>query len=655
MVVKRFPVIAVACILVSTVAWRDASSKPPASIRLKANAPSCSQVDLQWTDEARVEIGFTIERTGDPSTDSWRVVGTTGPTARTFSDTGLSPFTTFYYRVTAGNAAQRRVSNVVKVKTKQVPPDDSAPTVPASVTAVTGTACNSINVSWTASTDVGRSGLKAYTVYVSGDIPQRIDVSNTSFVVTGLPPSSTQTFAVSATDFAGNESARSETVVASTRATCSGSGGAIRSAAAFSGEGSLGSSANCVSVGPDDSTVIAVGQRGSIDYGEGSLASLGGVDLAIVKFGADGRLLWSRIFGSSGDQSPSGMGIDAQGDIYLTGAFENRMELDDETLESHGPNPDIFLIKLDGANGRSLWARSFGSDGYDKGYALAVDPSDGVVITGYFTGAVDFDDDGTPETAQGADIVIARFASDGRHVWSRAIGGPGADFARAMAMDGAGNVSITGSFEYTVDFGNGHSIESAGGRDIFVASYDRNGVCRWSKGFGDGDDDSGRAVAVDNAGGVVAMGLFVGNLRLDTLTIASSTTGYPEIFLTKFDTNGAVLWAHGCGAGIPQGESALATDRSGEVLTSVASSATVNFGGGPLAASTEDVVVAKLHPDGRHVWSRRFVSLVGRQNSGAIASAPNGDLVLVGLIEGTADYEAEVVTANGPILLRLGP
>jgi hypothetical protein len=331
------------------------------------------------------------------------------------------------------------------------------------------------------------------------------------------------------------------------------------------------------------------------------------------------------------------------------------MELDDHTLDSHGPNPDIFLIKLEGASGRELWARSFGNEGYDKGYALAVDSSGGVVVTGYFTGAVDFGDDGTSETAQGADIFIARFTTDGRHVWSRAIGGPGADYARAMAMDGAGNLSITGSFEYTVDFGNDHLVESAGSNDIFVASYDRDGVYRWSRGFGDVDDDSGRAIAVDSLGRVVAMGLFVGGIQLDALTVPSSTIGYPEIFLAKFDAEGDVLWARGCGAGVPQGESALATDQYGDVLAAVATSATVDLGGGPLAASTEDVVAARLLPDGRHVWSRRFVSLVGRQNTGAIASVPNGDLVLVGLIEGTADYDAEVITANGPVLLRLGP
>ena len=581
------------------------------------------------------------------------MVGTTGPTARIFSDAGLSPFTTYYYRVRENDGA--RVSNIVKVKTHRVPPDDSSPTVPAHVGALTGAACNSINVSWTASTDVGRSGVKGYTVYGSGGFTRRIDVPHTSIVVTGLAPSSTHSFAVSATDYAGNESARSETAEARTRATCSGSGGATRSAAAFSGEGSLGSSANGVSVGPDGSTVIAVGQYGNIDYGGGSLTSLGGVDLAIVKFDDNGGHLWSRIFGSSGDQSPSAMGIDARGDIFLTGAFENHMELDDQTLDSHGPSPDIFLIKLDGTSGRALWARSFGSEGYDKGYALAVDPSGGVVFAGYFTGDVDFDDDGMPETAQGADVFMARFTSDGRHVWSKVMGGPGADNARAMAMDGAGNLSITGSFEHTVDFGDGRPIESTGSKDIFVASYDLNGVCRWSRGFGDIDDDSGRTIAVDHLGGIVAMGLFVGSIRLDALTVPSSTTGYPEILLAKFDAEGDVLWARGCGAGVPQGESALATDGYGDILASVATSAAVDLGGGPLAASTEDVVAARLLPDGAHVWSRRFLSLVGRQNSGAIASRTQRRLVFAGLIEGTADYDADVVTANGPVLLRLGP
>ena len=101
--IRDSPAIAAICILVAMGTWTGASAPP---IRLKASAPSCCEVDLRWTDDSSVGIGFTIERTGDPAEVSWSVVGTTGPTARIFSDAGLSPFTTYYYRVRENDNAR---------------------------------------------------------------------------------------------------------------------------------------------------------------------------------------------------------------------------------------------------------------------------------------------------------------------------------------------------------------------------------------------------------------------------------------------------------------------------------------------------------------------------------------------------------------------
>jgi hypothetical protein len=67
-----------------------------------------------------------------------------------------------------------------------------------------------------------------------------------------------------------------------------------------------------------------------------------------------------------------------------------------------------------------------------------------------------------------------------------------------VAVDGAGNVLLTGDFDGTVDFGGG-PLTSAGSDDIFVAKLDAQGNHLWSKRFGDSYYQQADAVTVDGA------------------------------------------------------------------------------------------------------------------------------------------------------------
>jgi len=65
---------------------------------LVATAVSASQIDLSWVDNSSVEDGFKIERwTGS----GYSNIATVGANVRTYSDFGLTPISTYYYRVRA--------------------------------------------------------------------------------------------------------------------------------------------------------------------------------------------------------------------------------------------------------------------------------------------------------------------------------------------------------------------------------------------------------------------------------------------------------------------------------------------------------------------------------------------------------------------------
>ncbi|MFC1923843.1 C25 family cysteine peptidase [Chloroflexota bacterium] len=88
---------------------------PAAPSGLTATAASSSQIDLNWTDNADNELGFYIERLDGIS---WTPIGEAGPNATSYSDTGLTPDTTYWYRLQAYNSADTSEhSNSASAKT----------------------------------------------------------------------------------------------------------------------------------------------------------------------------------------------------------------------------------------------------------------------------------------------------------------------------------------------------------------------------------------------------------------------------------------------------------------------------------------------------------------------------------------------------------
>ena len=90
-----------------------------------------------------------------------------------------------------------------------------------------------------------------------------------------------------------------------------------------------------------------------------------------------------------------------------------------------------------------------------------------VTLTGSFQGTAEFGG-GNVVSAGAGDIAVARYDTGGTHQWSERFGGTNNDIPRCVAVDVLSNVVVTGQFTGTVDFGGGN-LASAGSSDIFVA------------------------------------------------------------------------------------------------------------------------------------------------------------------------------------------
>ncbi|MDZ7303603.1 MAG: fibronectin type III domain-containing protein [candidate division KSB1 bacterium] len=126
------------------------SNLPAAPSNLTATPVSNTQIDLTWTDNANNETGFKIERkTG--ATGTYAEIATVGQNVTSYSNTGLSGNTKYFYRVRAYNGfGNSDYSNEASATTLLKAPSNLVATAVSS---------SQINLTWTDNT-TNESGFK---------------------------------------------------------------------------------------------------------------------------------------------------------------------------------------------------------------------------------------------------------------------------------------------------------------------------------------------------------------------------------------------------------------------------------------------------------------------------------------------------------------
>eukprot|EP00053_Salpingoeca_punica_P011957 m.106728 g.106728 ORF g.106728 m.106728 type:complete len:727 (+) comp15820_c0_seq10:110-2290(+) len=213
---------------------------------------------------------------------------------------------------------------------------------------------------------------------------------------------------------------------------------------------------------------VAVSSSGAIytaGYTAGSFngtANKGGFDIFVAKLSSSGTLLWARMLSTSGMDIAYGVAFDsASNALYVAGYTGSSLE--GQTY--NGGSGDGFVTKFD-TNGNKKWTTLLGTPSDDEAHDVAVSSTGHIYVAGYTTGSF-------PNTTNAGlvDAFLVKLSSNGAMVWAQMLGTASFGYAYGVAVDGAGNVYLSGTTR-----GNLGGQTSNGNDDVFVAKYNAAGT-----------------------------------------------------------------------------------------------------------------------------------------------------------------------------------
>jgi uncharacterized delta-60 repeat protein len=312
----------------------------------------------------------------------------------------------------------------------------------------------------------------------------------------------------------------------------------------------------------DSANDLAIDALGNVYVTGGSSVSGGPPDYVTIKYNSAGEQQWIADFsgGNNTANFANAIALDDSGNVYVTGIGWG-----------YGDDSDYATVKYN-SSGEQQWVARYDGPGHnlDTAMAIAVDPSGNVYVTGRSTGS-----------DASYDCATVKYSPSGQEAWVARYNGPGNgyDEGRAIAVDGSGNVYVTGP-----------SAGAGGDLDYFTIKYDSSGSVQWIARYnGPGNEnDFAYALVLDSSGDIYVTGTSAGaGGNLDYATIKYNLAGQQQ-WIARYNGPG----------NDSDGAYAIALDGSGNVIVT----------GGSVGTTYPDYDYAtiKYNSAGQQQWVARY-------------------------------------------------
>jgi hypothetical protein len=547
----------------AVLAWAT-GDVPAAPGGLSATAESSTKISLSWTDNSDNELGFRIGRK-EGTGGTWATVTTIAADGTGYEDTGLTPETTYYYRMQAYNAdGHSAFSNEANATTSTA---TAIPRAPANLSAEQLTSA-AIQISWTDNSN-NESGFEIERKEGAGGIWGPLSIlaaDTTTFTDTaGLSPSTEYYYRARAFSSEGNSAWCSEA-----RATTFAEGNPPNAPSNLTATVFNHSLIDLLwKDNSSDETGFDIERKTSLhgtwsvlrQVGDGVISSsdlpyepnttfyyrVRAVNLcgysAYSNEASATTSGWIHTWGGSGNEVINGIAVDGDGNVIAAGST-NSFGSSDVLIEKRSPDGEL------------LWRKTWDGDGDDEGHAVDTDSAGNIYVGGIsWNGSAMFD------------TLLLKYAPDGTLSWTKLLTDSSNDKLVTIAVDGSGNIYGASNdiyrpvaFKYSAGgdllwykgyysvYGEIRSIcidssgnaylagctdsFGAGNYDALVIKLNADGEIAWLTCWGSQDRDEAESIALDSSGNVYVTGSASGLINPEF---------HKDAFLLKYDSSDGAL------------------------------------------------------------------------------------------------------------------
>jgi hypothetical protein len=330
------------------------------------------------------------------------------------------------------------------------------------------------------------------------------------------------------------------------------------------------------------------------------------------------NLIWSTYYGGSSLDYCTSTGVDAQNNVYIAGhtMSPNNIATSGSYQSTINASLDVYLAKFNAAGVRQ-WATYMGGSSFEQIFAMHIEPSGGIYVTGDTNSPNAIASPGAQQTTYGGgidDVLLAKFDQNGLRLWSTYYGNYEHDIAQAVTVDSAGNVIISGHTQSSVGIATSGAYNTTYvfNMDVFVAKFTPSGALLWATYYGDSDVDESFGVACDASDNIYVVGWTTSIAGIATPgSHQLNNNGVLDGFLAKFNPAGTALsWGTYYGGNGIDKCTAVRVNTAGNVVVggNTASSTDIASPNSyqPVMQSVDEAFLATFTPSGTRLWGTYF-------------------------------------------------
>ena len=355
-------------------------------------------------------------------------------------------------------------------------------------------------------------------------------------------------------------------------------------------------------------------------------------------------LTYATYLGGSGADVALAATVDAAGDAILTGQTNSPNFPRAHALQpTRGGGTDAFVTELNPSGSALVFSTYLGGSAAETGEGIAVGADGSIYVVG-LTNSTNFPTAFPFQAANagGDDAFVARLTPSGDGlIYSTYLGGGNDDWARGVAVDGAGAAYVGGT-TLSANFPRAHALQSTnhGAGDGFISKLTATGSSLvYSTYLGGSGADQVAGIAVSAAGDAYLTGYTLSTNFPTANPFQPGNAGGQDAFVARLNPGGsALVYATYLGGSYSDGASALALDAAGNTYVTGATES-LNFPRAhalqPANAGQSDAFVSKLNPNGSALVYSTYLGGSGDEFGQAIALDGAGDAYLTGYTDST--------------------